>query len=75
MVGYICILWVAPIYIVWVAETDAYQTGDRIVDYVGRGTDCQVADLLTTKLCNRMLCHNGEINTLKGNANWERARV
>ena len=41
-----------------------------------RGTDCQVADL-TTKLCknNRMLCHNGEINTLKGNANWERARV
>ena len=74
MVGYICILWVAPIYIVWVAETDAYQTGDRIVDYVGRGTDCQVADLLTTKLCNRMLCHNGEINTLKGNANWMGAR-
>jgi len=21
-----------------------------------------------------MLCHNGEINTLKGNANWMRAR-
>ena len=49
VVGYICIVWVAPIYIVWVAETDAYQTGDGIVDYVGRGTDCQVADL-TTKL-------------------------